>query len=339
LPAGEVDNLWATDNACPRALLAGHIDVVPPGDETAWHSAPFIAEERDGYIYGRGAADMKAGVAAMLCAATRLRQQGINGIAILLTSDEEGPALHGTRHVVEWWQKNNEECIDYAIVGEPTCEEFFGDTIKTGRRGSLTARIIVHGQQTHVAYPHRGDNPNHQLINALETMRQNWPPCLTAEASSAPSTGFQVVSLKSGAGANNITPASATATINFRYAPADDPAQLQQTLESSLTQTTGKNWTCDWEHSAEPFFTATDSVLVHALQEEIDKVTGRRPALSTGGGTSDGRFLRTICRELVEFGPRNETIHAPNERVGIEEVRQLATIYEKTVQGLLLSKN
>ena len=337
LPMGEVDNLWATDGAPPRLVFAGHIDVVPPGDMAAWQSDPFVATERDGFIYGRGAADMKSGVAAMLCAAVRIRQKsGAGGVALLLTSDEEGTALHGTQHVVKWWQQNGGGIIDYGIVGEPTCESVFGDAIKIGRRGSLTATITAHGRQTHAAYPHRGDNPNHRLLPALSEMLRRWPP-IADSGGDFPPTSLQVVELQSGVGAHNVIPATAAAVINFRYAPTDDAAILRQEVESCL-RLAGGEWECEWQHGAMPFSTAADGELAPALQESISQCTAQRAKFSTGGGTSDGRFLRAICRELVEFGPLNETIHAPNERVSIDEVKLLTDIYEDTARQLLQKK-
>ena len=336
LPMGEVDNLWATDGAPPRLVFAGHIDVVPPGDMAAWQSDPFVATERDGFIYGRGAADMKSGVAAMLCAAVRIRQKGGAGVALLLTSDEEGAALHGTQHVVKWWQQNSGGIIDYGIVGEPTCESVFGDAIKIGRRGSLTATITAHGRQTHAAYPHRGDNPNHRLLPALSEMLRRWPP-VADSGGDFPPTSLQVVELQSGVGAHNVIPATAAAVINFRYAPTDDAAILRQEVESCLRLADGE-WEYEWQHGAVPFLTAADGELASALQKSISQCTAQRAKFSTGGGTSDGRFLRAICRELVEFGPLNETIHAPNERVSIEEVKLLTDIYEDTARRLLQKK-
>ena len=355
LPAGDVDNLWAADNHSPRLLFAGHVDVVPPGDLALWRGNPFVAEERDGFVYGRGAADMKSGVAAMICAAVNLRRRGVGGIAVLLTSDEEGAALHGTRHVVEWRQKNCAAAIPFAIVGEPTCEHAFGDTVKIGRRGSLTAHISVCGQQTHVAYPQNGDNPIPRLLTALQTILQqtaaidhsaavnadkNFYQTDTASgaADAFPPLGVQIVMLKSGV-ADNVIPATAQATINFRYAPRHEIVRLRHITETCLQQAAATQWKCEWRHGAEPFITAADSELVRALQNSIMTVCGRRATLSTGGGTSDGRFLRAICRQLAEFGTLNETMHAPNERVSCDSVRMLTDIYEKTASQLLLGDN
>ncbi len=333
LPAGNTDNLWADDGGAPKLLFAGHVDVVPPGDLDLWETPPFSADERGGFIYGRGAADMKSGVAAMLCAAANLRRGGVGGIAVLLTSDEEGPALHGTRHVVEWRRKNGGEKIPYAILGEPTCEAEFGDAIKIGRRGSLTARITVRGKQAHAAYPHLGDNPIRRLCAAvLEILRR------AAELSDGGQTDFPPTSAQavriSGGIADNVIPATARATVNFRYAPSNPPEMLRHAAEECLQNAAPGQWECEWIESAEPFLTKKDGALVRALQEAIFSVCGRRAALSTGGGTSDGRFLRAVCGEIAEFGVINATMHAPNERAETESVRKLAEIYELTAQKL-----
>ena len=218
LPVGGVDNLWAANSAAPDFIFAGHVDVVPAGDLRLWNTPPFTAAEADGYIIGRGAADMKSGVAAMLCAAVNLQKSGVAGVAVLLTSDEEGEAIDGTRHVVEWLRQQN-ILPRYCLVGEPTCAQHFGDAIKIGRRGSLTAHITMLGVQTHIAYPHRGDNPNHRLIAALQILVSQFADGAAAVRGDFPPTSAQIASLNSGAGAANIIPATASALLNFRYAP------------------------------------------------------------------------------------------------------------------------
>ena len=338
LPAGGVDNLWAADCDSPVLLFAGHVDVVPPGDLALWKTPPFSARESGGFIYGRGAADMKSGVAAMLCAARNLQKSGARGVAVLLTSDEEGAAIYGTRHVAAMRQKNGCAKIPYGILGEPTCTAEFGDAIKIGRRGSLTARITVRGKQAHAAYPHQGDNPIHRLCAAVsEILRCAAEMAKTGKKSDFPPLGAQAVMLKSGI-ADNVIPAAAEATVNFRYAPSDSPELLRRTTEKCLQNAAPEKWECEWIHGAEPFLTRKDGALVGALQDAIFAVCGRRAELSTGGGTSDGRFLREICGEIAEFGVVNDTMHAPNERAESESVQKLAEIYEFAAQKLLAQK-
>lgn len=336
MPSHGVDNLWASPlNEEPRLIFAGHVDVVPPGDLDAWSQDPFRAEERDGFIYGRGATDMKSGVAAMLCAAAKLRREGARGVAVLLTSDEEGEAIHGTRHVTARLQERGVRA-KYCIVGEPTCADEFGDTVKTGRRGSLTARLSVAGRQTHAAYPHMGDNPIPRLVKALSVALDRFPPAPPSETPGAfPPTAAQAVFLSAGAGADNVIPGRAQATINFRYAPPDTADSLRQAAEAIFREAAGENWECEWIHGAEPFQTLADGALAKALSSAIQEVCGRTPAFSTGGGTSDGRFLRVMCDEVAEFGVRNETMHAPDERVAASEVRMLEQVYARAARSLL----
>ena len=334
LPAGNVDNLWAEDGGGARLLFAGHVDVVPPGDLALWDSPPFAASERGGFIYGRGAADMKSGVAAILRAAANLRRRGVGGVTVLLTSDEEGPALHGTRHVAAWLQKNGAPKIPYAVLGEPTCEAEFGDTIKIGRRGSLTARIAVLGKQTHAAYPHLGDNPVHRLCRAApEILRRAAELSEENGGGDFPPLGAQFVRLESGV-ADNVIPSQARATLNFRYAPSTPPEILRRMTEECLENAAPGQWTCEWTEGAAPFLTQKDGVLVRTLRDAVFAVCGKRAALSTGGGTSDGRFLRAVCEEIAEFGVQNGTMHAPNERAEAQSVRQLAEIYELLAEKL-----
>ena len=334
MPAGNVDNLWAINGDAPKLIFAGHVDVVPAGDLALWECEPFCATEKESFIYGRGATDMKSGVAAMLCAACELRD--IHGIGIILTSDEEGPAIDGVRYVVEWMKQNNHHAR-YVIVGEPTSICEFGDTIKIGRRGSLTAHIKIHGIQSHVAYPHRGDNPNHRLTAALNTLRAQFLPSESSAVDSDgfPPTGAQVVAMQSGVGAENVIPALASAVVNFRYAPTDGCERLKQILEQCLQEAAPDKWQCEWINSAQPFMTGKDGALVQALQDSIFSVCGRRAEFSADGGTSDGRFLRDICDEIAEFGVVNATMHAHNERVEINQVQMLAEVYRRTAQKLL----
>lgn len=341
LPAGNVDNLWAADNNSPSLLFAGHVDVVPPGDLTAWRGDPFVAEERGGYIYGRGAADMKSGVAAMLVAARNLRRDGIGGVAVLLTSDEEGDAVHGTQHVAQWRRQNSSAKIPFVIIGEPTCETEFGDAIKIGRRGSLTARIIVRGVQAHAAYPQKGDNPIHRLQIALSAILRRAAELRAAaddktipeQEAAFPPLGVQIVKIEGGI-AENVIPSAASATINFRCARRSDSDLLRRAVETALQNAAADRWECEWRGGAAPFF-SPPGALVAALRESIFAVCGRHAALSAAGGTSDGRFLREIADEIAEFGVVGETMHAANERVASDSAPMLAQVYEMTARRLL----
>jgi succinyl-diaminopimelate desuccinylase len=328
-----VRNLWARrGRGRPLVCLAGHVDVVPPGPLDRWTSDPFTATERGGYLYGRGAADMKMSVAAMVTAAERLAAAGTNlrgTLAILLTSDEEGDGLHGTRAVVEALRAEG-ETLDACILGEPTSHAELGDTIKNGRRGSLTGILRVEGIQCHIAYPQRGRNPIHDALPALAALAaERWD-----EGSEYfQPTGFQVASIQAGAGAENLIPGELTACFNFRFSPASTAEALQARTERILALH-GLACTIDWKLTAEPFLTGRGP-LTDVLTSAIGQVTGRTPALSTSGGTSDGRFLATVSREVVEFGPVNDTMHKIDERVRIADIGPLSEIYERTVRTLL----
>ena len=333
LPRGEVDNLFAYCGGRVELLFAGHTDVVPPGDLAQWATPPFVASERDGYLFGRGAADMKSGVAAMTVAAARA---AADGVGVFLTTDEEGPAVDGTRHFVEWWRRQGRGQIRYCIVGEPTCERRFGDAIKIGRRGSLTARVTVVGRQTHVAYPHQGDNPAHRLVAALERIGRRWRANEARAAAGEIVTTYQLVELRGGVGADNVTPPSVYAVFNFRYAAEDSEADLKAFVGGVLDEAAGGQWECEWEGGAAPFLMSADGELVRVLREAIGAETGGVvPDCNARGGTSDGRFLKDICGQTVEFGVLNETIHAPNERVRIADVESLARIYEAVIARLV----
>lgn len=340
LPAGGVENLLAVrgeEGAVPKLLFAGHVDVVPPGDAAQWESDPFTPVERDGQLYGRGAADMKSGVAAMVAAALGGGDAGgaMDGVAVFLTSDEEGTAVHGTRHFVEWWQAQGRAQIPYCIVGEPTCEQVFGDAIKVGRRGSLTCRVTIRGRQGHAAYAYRADNPAHRLARALQRQADAWQDNLQAQAAGEMVTTFQVVALEGGVGATNVTPPHAGAVFNFRYAPPHTAAQLQEEVAAVFDEVAADRWHCEWEHSAAPYIMPSDSRLPLLLREVVQRHTGQAAAFTTSGGTSDGRFLRAICGEMAEFGVCNATIHEPNENVRIADVRALAAIYGDIIRALL----
>lgn len=334
LPAGGVENLYAYKGAQTSLLFAGHIDVVPPGELQQWQTDPFVAVEQDGRLFGRGAVDMKSGVAAMVAAACAAPQ---DGVGIFLTSDEEGPAKHGTRHFTEWWGAQGKPPIPYCIVGEPTCERVFGDAIKVGRRGSLTGRLCLRGQQGHAAYAYRVDNPAHHLAHALHRLVERWQENIARQAQGEMVTTFQVVDIQSGVGANNVTPPQATAVFNFRYAPPHTAEQLQQEVAAVLDGIAAGKWQCEWENSAQPYALPQDSELAAVLREVVHAHSGQTAAYTTSGGVSDGRFLRHICEQMAEFGVVNATLHEPNENVCIADVRQLAQVYQDLINRLLPS--
>lgn len=332
LDAEGVTNLWATrGSGAPLAILAGHTDVVPPGPREAWDSDPFAPVQRDGWLYGRGAADMKSGLAAMVTAVERLLARGAprGTIAFLVTSDEEGPCRFGTKYVAE---KLRERGIrpDYAIVGEATAAEQLGDRIVVGRRGSLGCDLTVHGRQGHVAYPAKADNPIHRLAPALaELMALRWDE----GNAHFPPTSFQVSNLRAGTGANNVIPATAECVFNFRYSTASTADELRARATAVLDRHLPK-YEARWWHTGEPYLTGTGA-LVQAAFEAVRDVTGLVPELFTGGGTSDGRFLAPLGAQVVEIGPVNATIHQVNERVRIADLERLSRVYERLLERLL----
>jgi len=331
LDRGSVSNLWARyGDAGPLVCLAGHVDVVPPGPIGEWTSDPFTPTERDGELYGRGAADMKGSVAAMVTAAERVVRAGGGGsIAILLTSDEEGDAVDGTAALVSILRARG-VTIDACIVGEPTSTERFGDTIKNGRRGSLNGRLRVRGQQCHIAYPERGRNPIHDAAPALAALvvtewdrgNEYFQP-----------TSFQVSNIHAGTGASNIIPGIVDVAFNFRFSP-ESAAQVLQARVREILDRHDLQYDLEWTLIGEPFMTRRGP-LVEALMTSVESVAGVRPALSTSGGTSDGRFLATLAREVVEFGPLNDSIHKIDEHVRIADLEPLSVIYERTVTSIL----
>jgi succinyl-diaminopimelate desuccinylase len=330
---GAVDNLWARHGSdTPLVVFAGHTDVVPPGPDEDWDSDPYAAEIRDGQLYGRGAADMKSAVAAFVIAAERYvteHPQHRGSIALLLTSDEEGPAVDGTVKVIEALAARGDK-IDYCIVGEPSSEQVTGDTIKNGRRGSLGGRLRVRGIQGHVAYPHLARNPIHQFAAALaELAACEWD----RGSEYFPPTTFQVSSIHAGTGANNVIPGHLDVEFNFRFSTAVTEEQLRQQVES-LLQRHGLDYTLEWNLSGQPFLTA-EGRLVTATQEAVREVLKLDPALSTGGGTSDGRFIAPTGAEVVELGLTNATIHQANECARTDEIVALAEVYRHCLQNLL----
>lgn len=329
---GGVANRWLIrGHGSPCFVFAGHTDVVPPGPRELWHSDPFHAEERDGFLYGRGAADMKTSLAAFTVAAESFvaaHPDHRGSIALLLTSDEEGPATDGTVAVVEALAARKQK-IDYCLVGEPTCVERLGDTIKNGRRGSLSGRLTVHGVQGHVAYPHLARNPIHAVAPALAELA-----AVVWDEGNAdfPPTTFQVSNLHAGTGANNVIPARCDVDFNLRFAPVSDADALRARIEAIL-RGHGLTFDLQWTLGARPFQCAPGPLMA-ALSAAIEGVTGIVPQRSTTGGTSDGRFLATICPQVVEFGPPNASIHTIDERVRLVDIDALQDIYRTTLQGI-----
>lgn len=330
---GAVDNLWARrGRGAPLFAFVGHTDVVPTGPLSQWTSDPFTPAMRDGYLYGRGAADMKSSVAAFVTAiedfvATNPEHRG--SIAVLLTSDEEGPAVDGTVKVIEWLSARGER-IDYALVGEPSCVEALGDTIKNGRRGSLTGRLTVLGTQGHVAYPERALNPIHALAAPLaELCATRWDD----GNAHFPPTSFQISNVHAGTGADNVIPGEIELTFNFRFSTASTEAQLRERVEATLRRH-GLSYRLAWTLSGAPFLTPAGK-LVDAVRMAVHATVGRSPALSTGGGTSDGRFIAPTGAEVVELGPLNASIHKLDERIRVADLPALSAIYRRALETLL----
>jgi succinyl-diaminopimelate desuccinylase len=326
-------NTWLRrGEARPNVVFAGHTDVVPPGPREQWHSDPFEPTVRDGRLYGRGASDMKASVAAFAVAAeefVRAHPDHRGSISLLLTSDEEGPATDGTVAVVEKLAARG-EAIDCCIVGEPTSVDRLGDTIKNGRRGSLSGKLTIKGVQGHVAYPHLARNPVHQLAPALaELATTEWD----AGNDYFPATTFQVSNIHAGTGASNVIPGTCDVDFNLRFAPVSTAETLMQRIESIL-RGHGLDYDIRWTVGAQPFMTAPGE-LVSAIRRAIAECTGMQAELSTTGGTSDGRFIATICPQVVEFGPPNATIHKIDECIRIEDVEPLKEVYRRTLELLL----
>lgn len=334
MPHGPVDNLWAVrgGSAGPLFVFAGHTDVVPPGDLAGWHSPPFAPTVREGMLYGRGAADMKGSLAAMVTAAERFtRAHPTHGgrLAFLLTSDEEGVAVDGTVRVVETLLARG-ELPDYCLVGEPSSETRLGDLLRNGRRGSLNGRLRVRGVQGHVAYPALASNPIHRVLPALtELCAIEW------DRGNAffPPTSFQISNIGAGTGAENVIPPTLDARFNFRFATAST-AEALRTRVHAVLDAHGVDYELAWQLSGEPFLTTGGALLV-AVQSEIRDTLGITPRLSTGGGTSDGRFIAKTGAEVVELGPVNATIHKIDECVSVADLDALSRIYEGILRRLL----
>jgi succinyl-diaminopimelate desuccinylase len=330
----DVDNFWARRGSeGPLVVFAGHTDVVPTGPIDDWQHDPFSAQIVDDKLYGRGAADMKSSLAAFVTAIENFVQahpQHKGSIGLLITSDEEGPSVNGTVKVVQWLQQQGIN-IDYCLVGEPSSENELGDIIKNGRRGSLNGKLKIFGKQGHVAYPHLAVNPIHQAAPALtDLVNETWD-----EGNEYfPATSFQVSNIHAGTGAENVIPGTLEIDFNFRFSTSVTEAELKQRTEAVLHKH-GLNFQIDWRLSGNPFLTKVGT-LVNAAQRAVESVLGKPPRLSTGGGTSDGRFIAPTGAEVVELGPLNQTIHQVNEHVSASDPAILSSIYQQILENLLL---
>jgi succinyl-diaminopimelate desuccinylase len=327
-----VTNLWARlGSAPPLVCLAGHTDVVPTGPRDGWNTDPFVPTLRDGFLYGRGAADMKGSLAAFVVAIEQLlaKRRPTGSIALLITSDEEGPSVDGTAKVSDKLA-HEQERIDYCIVGEPSSVVRLGDMIKNGRRGTLSGTLVIKGVQGHIAYPHLARNPIHLVAPALaELAKERWDD----GNAYFPPTTFQCSNIHAGTGATNVVPGTLQLLFNFRYAPVSTRASLAARLESVLSAH-DLDYELTWTGHGEPFLTPKGR-LVDVVSEVIRDETGLVPELSCTGGTSDGRFIARVCREIVELGPVNESIHKLNERVSAADLETLAVIYRRILERLL----
>ncbi len=334
MPRGKVVNLWARrGSGSPALCFAGHTDVVPPGPLTQWLHDPFQPFEQHGNLYGRGAADMKSSLAAMVVATEHfvfLHPDHAGSIAFLLTSDEEADAVDGTAKVVEALSKMDEH-LDFCIVGEPTCESRLGDTVKIGRRGSLLGRLRVKGIQGHVAYPHLARNPVHQALPALAELASiEWD----RGNEFFPPTTWQISNAHGGTGATNVIPGDFSVIFNFRFSTASTEAGLKQRVHEILDRH-GIEYDIQWTLSAAPYLTRKGA-LVDAVSAAIKEITGVDAAVTTTGGTSDGRFIAAIAGEIIEFGPLNDSIHKLNEYITLESFGPLTRIYENILERLMV---
>ena len=327
---GDVTNLWATlGDSGPLFVFAGHTDVVPPGPRQEWHSDPFAPEVRDGKLYGRGAADMKSAVAAMVTAAEDFLAGNIlkHRLGYLITSDEEGPAVDGTVKVMDELQRRGER-IDYCLVGEPSCVERLGDTVKISRRGSINGLLNVKGLQGHVAYPQKSINPIHEALPALSRLiEEAWDQ----GNDSFPPTCLQISNIKAGTGADNVIPGALQAQFNLRYSTEIDAERIRQRV-AQLLDAGGFDYDIRWHESGRPFLTES-GVLGDLVANCIEQELGIIPERSTTGGTSDGRFIAPTGAQVVEFGPCNESIHRVNENVDLEELDALSRIYRRILES------
>ena len=334
LKFADVDNFWATRGSSgPIFAFAGHTDVVPAGNEDEWNTVPFEPTIKDGYLYGRGAADMKGGLAAMVTATESFVKDNPNHkgtIAFLITSDEEGVAINGTVKVMDYLKENNQR-IDYCLLGEPSSTSVTGDVIKNGRRGSLNGVINVNGQQGHVAYPHLAKNPIHLFSQALSDLcAQEWD----SGNEYFPATSFQVSNIHSGDGVTNVIPGKAKIMFNFRYSTETTKEELMAKVHEILDNHK-IDFTIDWSHSGYPFLTPVGD-LVSACVSAVEETKDITPELSTSGGTSDGRFIAQEGTQIVELGPVNATIHQVNESILVEDLEDLSHIYSKVLSKILV---
>lgn len=328
-----VSNLYARrGESSPSVIFAGHVDVVPPGPLDKWQSDPFIPTEEDGLLYGRGSADMKSSIAAFIVAINEFTTEypDHNGsIGLFITSDEEGVATDGTKKIVEHFIHNNQD-IDYCIVGEPTSAEKFGDTIKNGRRGSLSATLIVKGIQGHIAYPHLIDNPIHRSASIIDELKKiSWDN----GNEYFPKTSWQVSNINAGTGATNMVPGDVSIQFNFRHSTECTPDQLKNDVEM-VVKKHADNYELNWAIPSEPYLTPKGD-LTNILTSAVSDITGVKPEATTTGGTSDGRFIAKICKQVVEFGPINASIHKINEHVNIADIEKLKDIYKLSLIKIL----
>ncbi len=330
----QVDNLWARlGTKGPLIVFAGHTDVVPPGPLDAWTSNPFEPQIREGLLYGRGAADMKSGLAAMIVAVENFLKRNLEytgSIAFLITSDEEGASIDGTKRVVETLMDRHEK-MDYCIIGEATSNHLIGDQIRVGRRGSLSGKLTIIGKQGHVAFPHLAKNPIHLVAPALHELTSTvWD-----EGNDYfPPTTFQISNLHAGTGANNVIPGQLQMQFNFRFSTAVTVEELQQRV-TTILEKNKLEFDLQWDHSGQPFLTH-QGTLIHTVQKAIKEVRGLDPVLSTGGGTSDGRFIAPTGTEVIELGPCNASVHQVNEHVRVSDLDILTQVYEKILERLFI---
>ena len=334
LKFADVDNFWATRGSSgPIFAFAGHTDVVPAGNEDEWNTVPFEPTIKDGYLYGRGAADMKGGLAAMVTATESFVKDNPNHkgtIAFLITSDEEGVAINGTVKVMDYLKENNQK-IDFCLLGEPSSTSVTGDVIKNGRRGSLNGVINVNGKQGHVAYPHLAKNPIHLFSQALSDLcSQEWD----SGNEYFPATSFQVSNIHSGDGVTNVIPGKAKIMFNFRYSTETTKEELMAKVHEILDNHK-IDYTIDWSHSGYPFLTPVGD-LFSACVTAVEETKDSTPELSTSGGTSDGRFIAQEGTQIVELGPVNATIHQVNESILVEDLEDLSHIYSKVLSKILV---
>jgi succinyl-diaminopimelate desuccinylase len=342
LPFGPVKNLWATHGSgSPVLVYLGHTDVVPSGPAQDWASDPFVPSIRDGYLYGRGAADMKGSVAAFVLAAeefARLHPKHPGTLAILMTSDEEGDAIDGVRKVAEHFKATGQR-IDYCLTGEPSSKEKLGDLLRVGRRGTLSGTLTVHGIQGHVAYPEKARNPIHQAMPALaELCARTWDDGYPREGERLfPPSSFQISNIHSGTGANNVIPGSCEVVFNFRFNPGWRAAELEAEVHRML-DAHGLEYSIAWHRGGEPFLTG-EGRLRQVAREVLIARCGVVPDENTGGGTSDARFIAPLGAEVVEMGPVNASIHKLDERVSLDELERLPAIFREIAEKLLLTEN